>query len=733
MSMTAPTLLDRISGQARYASDLIPEAAVVAGMARSPHPHARVNRIDASASLKIPGVLAVLTAADFDDVRLGHQRADEPVLTSVARYAGDGVAAVAATDANALVRGIEALKIDYTLLPHATTMDEALDVKTPIHESCTDNIASHFTAERGDWDAAATNVAIWVEGTFESEAVPHAYLEPRATLVRHAGNCLELVTGSHFPAVMAEQYRPIVESWGVDLKIVTPAIGGSFGAKWEHPSHLVCLLLAHRLNRDVGMVFTRREDMIAGRTRLAMRVRMRLGASADGELLVKETTILADNGAYSAHGPTVTSAAAIRMDNLYRYSAIRADAQLVYSNNLPSECFRGFGSPQSAFAQEQLVDQLARRLDMDPVELRRANSVKPGATTIHGWQIGSCGIDDCLETISKRLGEHRRDVRPPLRPRYRTGYGIAACVHGISNRGYDRRFDKAEVTLAVEADGRIRIGCGDVEIGCGTVDVLTVIVARELAIDSDRLRVVLGDTATVPYGLGSFASRTTFFDGQAAIDACRRFIAARNDLALQLGAGGETTTADMIDLALARGRSQELSVTGAFEPAGVSVPDESGFGNISPAYTFGAHGCYVRVDLLTGKVVVEQYWAAHDAGEILNPSGAVGQVVGGVMQGLGFALAEVVAVDADGQMRNPGYLDDRVATFPDRVPVDVEFAPVYESAGPAGAKTIAEPPIIPVAACVANAIRDAIGIRQYRLPMTPERVWQTIMNPADHG
>ncbi|MGI9272263.1 MAG: xanthine dehydrogenase family protein molybdopterin-binding subunit [Woeseiaceae bacterium] len=724
--MTAPTLLDRTGGRARYAADLLPEGAVVAGFARSPHPHARVDRIDASASLEIPGVLAVLTATDFEEIRLGHQRADEPVLTPVARYVGDGVAAVAATDANALARGIDALEIDYTLLPHASTMDEAIDANTPLHDTCIDNIASHFEAERGDWDTTTTNVAVWVEGTFESEAVPHAYLEPRATLVRSKKSCLELVTGSHFPTVMADQYRPIVASWGSDFEIVTPAIGGSFGAKWEHPSHLVCLMFAHRLKCDVGMVFSRREDMIAGRTRLAMRIRMRLGATADGELLAKETTLLADNGAYSAHGPTVTNAAAIRMDNLYRFSAIRADARLVYSNNLPSECFRGFGSPQSAFAQEQLIDELARKLKKDPLALRRANTVKSGDTTIHGWQIGSCGIDDCLDAVTKRIEAHRRNTDSPAQPRYRSGYGVAACTHGISNRGYDRRFDKAMVTLAVESDGRIRVSSGEVEIGCGTMDVLKIVVARELGIDDDRLRVVLGDTATAPYGLGSFASRTTFFDGQAAIDACCRFKMACNELALQIGAGNDISTLDLIDLAMEKGRSGELNVTGTFEPKGVSVPDQSGFGNISPAYTFGAHGCFVSVDMLTGKVIVEQYWAAHDAGEIINPTGAEGQVIGGVMQGLGFALAEVVAVAADGQMLNPGYLDDRVATFPDRVPVEVEFAAVYEDSGPAGAKTIAEPPIIPVAACVANAIHDAIGIRQYQLPMTPERVWRSL-------
>jgi len=724
--MPAATLRNRTTGHARYAADLVPEDAVIAGIARSPHAHARVTNIDASEALKIPGVLAVLTPADFGDLRLRHEDGDQPVLTSVARYVGDGVAAVAANDAQSLARGIAALNIDYELLPHALVVDDALALATPIHEDCPDNIATIFSAERGDWDAVNKKVAIWVEGTFETEAVPHAYLEPRATLVHNRDGCLELVTGSHFPTVLAEHYRPIVNSWGSDFEIVTPAIGGSFGAKWEHPTHLVCLRFAHDLNRAVSMVFSRREDMTEGRTRLAMRIHMRLGATADGELVAKETTLLANNGAYSLHGPTVTMAAAIRMDNLYRFSATKVDAKLVYTNNLPSECFRGFGSPQAAFAQEQLVDELAHRLDMDPLALRRMNAVGEGDTTVHGWRISSCGFGDCLDSVSERLEQHRQSEKVDDASRFRTGYGIAACAHVIGNRGYFKPFDRAQVTLTVENDGSIRIGCGEVEFGCGTVEVLTTIVARELAIDKDRLQVVLGDTALAPYGLGSFASRTTFFDGRAAIDACEHLVDACNEISGELGADDGASVAEIIDLAVMNGRTSELVAIGTFEPDYVSVPDDSGFGNVSPAYTFGAHGCCVKVDTLTGKVVVQQYWASHDAGEILNPNGAIGQVVGGVMQGLGLALAEAVAVDSEGRVLNPGYLDDRVATFADLVPVDVIFAPIHEDAGPNGAKSIAEPPLIPVAACVANAIHDALGMRQYRLPMTPERVWRSI-------
>ena len=384
MTTMTPTVLDRATGRARYTSDLVARDSVVAGLARSPHPHARVTGINTEPALQVDGVLAVLTPADFDGIGLGQQKADEPVLSSVARYVGDGVAAVAATDPEALARGIDALEIDYQILPHALSIGDTLELSTPLHEACPDNIASAFAAERGDWDDVYARVAVWVDDTFETEAVPHAYLEPRSTLVRVHGDRLELVTGTHSPGGLVEQYRPVVESWGASLEVLTPAIGGSFGAKWEHPGHLVCLAFAHRLGRDVAMVESRRDDMIAGRTRLAMRIRMRLGATADGQLLAKQTELWADNGAYSAHGPTVTMATAIRMDNLYRFEATKAAAQLVYTNNVPSECFRGFGSPQAAFAQEQLMDRLARRLGVDPIELRRRNVTQTGDTPIHG-------------------------------------------------------------------------------------------------------------------------------------------------------------------------------------------------------------------------------------------------------------------------------------------------------------------------------------------------------------
>ena len=708
---------------ARYAADIIPPDTVLAEVVRSPHPHALVKRIDSRATLAVPGVLAVLTAADFEGVRLGHLHPDEPVLSSVARYAGDGIAAVAARDRQSLMRGIEALRIEYELLPHAITIDEALAAPVAIHDFCADNITEKFQAARGDWQAVQSRVALWVENTFETAAVPHAYLEPRACLVRVDGNRLELVCGSHAPSMMADTYRPIVAGWGSQLDVATPAIGGSFGAKWGHPTHLVCLLFAQRLQCDVAMVLSRRDDMIAGRTRAAIRFKMRIGATAEGELVAKETTLWSDNGAYSLHGPAVMKAAAIRGDNLYRFSATKADAQLVYTNNMPSECFRGFGITQSTFAQEQLIDELARRLNLDPVKLRLSNTVREGDTTVHGWKIGSCGIAECLDGISNRIDRHRRCNALPRSERYRTGYGLAAFIHCIGNRGYDKRFDRAFVKLRTLPEGGIRISSGEVELGCGTVEVLVKTVARELAISRDQLEVVLGDTATGPHGMGSFASRTSFFVAMAALDACRYFKQAVQQLMAEFGLADQTAFSELVEHTRQQQRLGDLEVTGVYEPSGVVVPDESGYGNISAAYTFGVHGCCVRVDCFTGKVTVIKYWAAHDAGTIVNINEAEGQVIGGVIQGLGYALTECASVAKNGQLLNPGYLDDRVPTFSDAPPVEVLFTDTFEKMGPAGAKTIGEPPIIPVAACVANAVRDAIGVRVYRLPMTSERLW----------
>lgn len=729
MLITAPkiaTVKDRSTGQSRYASDLVVPGTVVVGLARSPHAHALVKKINSDKAFGIPGVLGVLTADDFTGVALGHHIADEPILTNHVRYVGEGVAAVAAADEAALIAGIAALEIDYDVLPHALNVDDALDLDVPLHDDCPDNIARRFASSPGDWEEASSRVVYWAEGTFDTSPVPHAYLEPRSCLVRVDGDDLELVTGTHAPSVLASHYAKIVQDWGATVVVTTPDIGGSFGAKWEHPTHIICLAFAHKLQSDVSMVMSRRDDMIAGRTRLGMRVKMRIGATAEGTLVAKETQVWADNGAYSLHGPPVMMATTVRGDSLYNYSAVRAEGQLVYTNTMPSECFRGFGIPQSTFAQEQLIDELAHKLGIDPVEMRRRNFIGSGDTSIHGWQVGSCGLDECLETVNERMQAFRECKLQQSDERYKIGYGLSASIHCVSNSGYDETLDLSNVIISVDPDGIICLASGEVELGCGTAEVLYRTVERELDISRDRLRVVLGHTASGPFGRGSFASRTSYFVAHAAIIACEKFTENCMKLVAELGLSTNASVADIALLAVGKGRVSDLNTSGQYLPTGVDAADDAGYGNISTAYTFAVHGACVKVDTLTGKTTVEQYWAAHDAGTIVNPQGAIGQVIGGVVQGIGMALTESVSINAEGQLLNPGYLDDRVATFPDAPQVDVFFPATYEKSGPKGAKTVGEQPIIPVAGCVANAIFDATRKRQYALPMTPEQVWNSL-------
>ncbi len=284
-------LSEKAHGQARYASDLIGPQTAVAGFVRSPFAHASVLSVDVRPALSIPGVLGVLTGADFGRFRLGAFIADQPVLAEDrVRYAGEPVAAVAAETLDSLRRGIAAVRVRYGSLPAAFTPEAALAAPFAIHEASPDNVANSLSAEHGDWDAATANVAVWAEDEFHVGPVWHAYMEPYATFAAYEPGCITLHAAMHSPHQIKEQYARWAERWGgVGIEISTPVIGGSFGAKYEHAIHLICAEFAHRLHRDVGAVMSRREDFLQATPRVGMRLRVRIGASTEGRLLAKET------------------------------------------------------------------------------------------------------------------------------------------------------------------------------------------------------------------------------------------------------------------------------------------------------------------------------------------------------------------------------------------------------------------------------------------------------------
>ena len=728
---------EKASGAARYAADLLGASTPIVGLVRSPFAHARILSVDLAEALATPGVLGGLTGADFDGYRLGAFIEDQPVLAGDrVRYVGEPVVAVVAEDAVALRRGLAKVRIRFDPLRAVFSAEDALAASFSIHDAYPDNVADSVSLKHGDWESAVSRVAVWAEGKFEVRPVWHAYMEPYATFARYERGRLTLHVATHSPHSIKAQYDRWSERWDdTAIEISTPVIGGSFGAKYEHPIHLICAEFAYRLHRDVGSVMSRREDFGQATPRVSMRMRVRLGASAEGDLLVKETDLVADNGAYALDAPMVLGAAAVRMDNLYRYEAVRAEGKLVYTNSLPTQCFRGFGSPQSAFAQEQLVDELAGRLGLSPFEIRRRNAVRDGDETVHGWRIGACGLTACLEGVEAALAREHVKVGKLASPsdrdpgdRYAMGVGVAAGTHVISNRtAAPAEGDYARVRLRVTPTGRVELFSSEVEVGGGTVHVFRALAAEGLWVEPDDIDVILGDTALAPSGLGSFASRTTFFAGNAILDGTASLRECIEVLRGELSLASTEPLVAVAKRADDAGRLSDLDVVGEYVAGDVEPHDESWRGNVSPSYTFGVHACTVRVDTWTGRVEVLRYWAAHDAGTILHDAGARGQVQGGVLQGLGYALSEKVVVDErQGRALNAGFLDFRIPTFPDRVPVETLFVNTYAEAGPLGAKSIAEAPIIPVAACVANAVHDAIGTRVRLLPMEPETVYRAL-------
>jgi CO/xanthine dehydrogenase Mo-binding subunit len=722
MTAPSPELAAKVAGSAIYARDLIDRGAALVAFVRSPHPHAELVSVDPSPALRLPGVLAVLTGADFAPFLLGHGIADQPVLAvERVRHVGEPVAAVCAATTEALAAAVAAVRVAYRPLPHALTPNDALALGVAIHDACADNVASERIVDRGDWDRVASTVAAWAEGDFAVGPQHHAPMEPHCALATWAPGEIVLHAPVHCPHSLVHDYAPHTARWEESFAIRTPVIGGSFGARYEHPLHLVCGELARRLRRDVGVVQTRREDFLTSYARMAMTMRVRIGATADGRIVAKECDVLADNGAYSLHGPPVAAAAAVRSDNLYRFEAVRTRARTVYTNGVPSQCFRGFGSPQAIFAQEQLVDELARTLRLDPIEIRHRSATRSGDRTIHGWRVDHAALDRCLDAID--AASRGQTVAPDLNEgRWRRGRGVACGVHVVSNRAAHPDGDFALVRLDVTPDGRLRAASGEVEIGAGTVGTLRSLVAGALGIPAPTVDVVVGDTATTPPGLGSFASRTSFFAGNAALEAAALLKARAAAMAQGFGLAAGASFAEVAAAATREARTAELSVTGSYVPDGVTDVDASLFGNVSPTYTFSAHVCWVRVDCATGAFEIERYVAAHDAGTVLDETSARGQVIGGVVQGMGYARLEESVVDGAGKMLNPGFLDYRIPTAADVFPVEPVFVDSYEPAGPQGAKTIAEPPLIPVAACLANAIHDATGGRVRALPLSPERV-----------
>lgn len=749
----------KVTGAASYLADIAVEDMAHAVAVRSPHSRARVAGIDASTALARPGMLAVLTPGDVAGLPPVRIFADSPpvarILTDTPQYAGDAVAAVVA-ETEALARQAAAeMEVDYQPLPPVLTAAEALAAEIELHPEAPQNRAGPpVNIARGDPDAALAGCWRVFRHSYATQRQCAQTIEPLACVCHWRGDRLDVWTHLdsmfHFRDALAEALAADPET----VRIHPPeALGATFGLKNSLLASLepLAALASRRTGRPVKLALTPEESMAATVTRHPARIDLVTGMNADGTIAARTAEVLLDSGAYG-WGYVVALSMAGKWASLYRTEHLRFSAVSVYTNHVPGGAYRSVGTAQIHFAMESQLDEIARSLGIDPVELRRRNLIGVGDPLTFGTPIRSFGAESCLAEGAaafgwpgKTRGPERLPVgsdpdaaggpdrpavgsdpaggpaRPaggPARPAVdpvgrRRGAGMAMGMHHAGLTGLTPMPEASRCRAELRADGMVEIAVGVVDKGQGSLTTLTLVAADELGLPPERVRVVNLGTAAVPFDpSGAEASRTTYVMGRAVADGARRLREAIRD---RFGCDPAELAPGL--LAAWDPAAEPVRAEGYFEPA-----------DRDPLPVVGAHFCEVEVDCATGAVRVLRYVAAQDVGRVINPLGCAGQMEGGVHHGIGYALTEELIYD-DGLPLNPDFMGYKVLMAPD-MPA-IEAIPVEDpdpDGGPSGAKGVGTPIIPAIAPAVANAVRDAIGVRLTELPMTPPKVLAALMS-----
>ncbi len=711
-----PDALGKVTGAARYPADLVRPGMLHLQVVFAQRPHARIRSIDTSAALAHPGVVAVLTADDVPYNAYGLIDADQPVLAGdVVRFEGDKVALVAAETKDAAVAGAKLVRVEYEDLPAVTDPRAALAPDAPlVHEELGSNLLLHIPIRKGDVASAFAAADVVLEGEFSTSWQEHAFLQPESGVAYFddLGRVVVETAGQW----LHEDRRQIAAMLRLpeDQVVVRYAtIGGAFGGREDlSMQHLLALAL-WKLRRPVALVWSREESIIAHHKRHPISVRCRWGATREGKITAVEAEVIADGGAYASTSVEVTKVATLFASGCYEIPNISVDGYAVYTNNIPSGAFRGFGAPQAQFAAESMVTRLAHALGMDPVELRRRNiyregSLEPTQNPLPEGVSALPVLERCLEEAVSRLGYGGERAQPD-QPHLRRGIGIAS---GIKNVGYSFGY-KEQSTATVELFGtaeleRAIVRIGAAEVGQGTHLALRQIAAETLGIPLERVEMVTDDSAEAPNAGSASASRMTLMGGQAVHRAC---LAARENW---------SASEDYHGLA-----------TYQFHPSATTPLDPvSGAGRPNYCYGYAAQAVEVEVNTLTGQVQVLKVISVHDVGRAINRQQVEGQIEGCLAQALGYALLEHLQV-RDGRILTPylsTYLLPTVLDMPTEiVPVILEMA---DPEGPYGARGVAEMALVPFAPAVAAAIHDATGVWLSQQPMTPERVLAALAEGA---
>ena len=734
-----PDAVDKVRGEARFTDDLAFPGMLHAWVVRSPHPYARIKRIDASDARRMPGVACIATHEDVPGANVVHViYDDQPALAEgFVRYVGEPVVLVAATSRRAAKAAAEAVHVEYDVLEPVVDTRDALRpdapviVADPAAAEGGGNLFNEMVLRKGDVDAAFADADAIVEAEYETGYQEHAYIEPQgAVAVPGALGSIELYASAQCPFYIQNAVAKVMGLPLSKVRVVQAATGGAFGGKEDVPS-LICSLaaiLARAARRPVKLVLDRGEDVLTTSKRHPARVRYKTGAKADGTITAIEVDVVLDAGAYQTLSSAVLWRSLCTAAGPYRVPNVKVDARSVATNTVPNGAFRGFGSPQVILPHEAQLDRLAEALGIDRAEIRRRNVLHPGNETSTGHRIDeSVGIAETLERATEIAAWDERLTRVgafnDANEDVRRGVGISCVIYGVGLGGKAPFLDKAGATMKLDADGSIAIAVGTVEMGQGLTTVMLQLAAEAVGVPIERVHLSPVDTSRVPDSGPTVASRGTMMAGLAVLDAAARLRARMEALASDLGIPADEIPDRIDEIAGAFWlRNMDPAVEGWAQTEPVSWDPATGLGDAYPVYAYATHIAEVEVDRATGEVGVVDFVAVHDSGTILNRSLAAGQVQGGVAQGIGFALMEEIP-QRDGILQVNGLTTYRIPTIRDVAPTTaVDFVEAAFPAGPFGAKGIGEVPLMAAHAAVAGAVAHAVGAPVDAYPLRPGRV-----------
>ncbi len=739
-SVKRQDLLEKATGHAKFAGDIVLPGMLHGKIKRSDVAHARIRRIDTSKALALPGVKAVLTHENVPRVlhygsphpRSASVTRDQYIFDNKVRYWGEGIAAVAAISEEIAEEALDLIEVEYEELPAVFTLDEATAADAPqVHDRGPggNQVIDPIRVSRGDVDSGFAEADLILEGEFEFGRPTACYMEPNICVSQWDGNDKLTMWSSTQTAFMVRGI--LAEVLGVPLnrvRVLVDHMGGGFGAKQDLFQHeFLCALLARETRRPVRMEFSRKETFLGGRSRHPGTMYLKQGFRRDGTITARQARITLNTGAYGSHGPGVTTVGTTALTSLYRCNNVDLEGRCIYTNTPIAGAFRGYGVVQVYYGLDIQLDEAAEALGMDPVELKLRNAVREGDLAPSGHPIIGHGLEDCLRRGAEEV--NWGPVRQATRNQdgvYRRGWGVGCEMHGSS--AYPGIKEQGNATVKMNEDGTVTLLTGAAGLGTGAHTALAQIVAEELGVAFEDVSVVHGDTDIVPWDIGAFASHTTFMVGRAAQQAAadiRQQLLAQAALRLER---------DAADLAVRRGRivavdgsGSSLSVREAVSPTpGIPAAHLIANGTYTPtkSYSFAAHFVEVEVDTETGQIRVLQVVPVHEFGKVIHPVAAAGQIEGGIQQGIGHTLSEDYVVDtSNGRSLNAGFVDYKMPLAMDMPPIRtimLETAP--DPGGPFGAKGIGEDPIIAIGPAIANAVYDAIGVRFHCYPITPERV-----------